>query len=110
MSINICDLCYELTAVSCYGLINLEVGLDANTSYTVFIQDKFVNYYTETIISDGIGSLLLNLDNFPDGLFTPFSGYYTISVSTNSLNNTFEDLTLEGETYSCIKAKFIDVD
>lgn len=109
MSINVCDLCYELTAVSCYGQLRLDIGQMANRVMTAFVEDKFGNFFAQGVLTDGIGSITLQMADFPEGMFNPYSGIYTVSISTSSLQSTYENMTIEGDNYNCIKVKFVDV-
>lgn len=110
MSINLCDTCKEITAVTCYGFLRLDIGQAVNTNYTAFIEDKFGNFFKQSVISDGVGSVTLNIDNFPDGLFTPYSGKFTFSLSTSSLNSTYETLNIDSDVYHCILLSFVNVE
>lgn len=109
MSINICDLCYEMTVEACYSALFVEAGLTPATSYTAWIEDKNERLYTQTVTTDAGGDFTLDLSAFDEGMFNAFSGSYLLTVSTSATSQTIEELTIQGQAYQCIKVSFQDI-
>ena len=105
-----CEDCHEQIGISCYGFINLITGVTANTAYTVFIEDKHGAFYTQSVTSDVSGDVSIDTSTLEEGLFHAHSGNYKVTVSTNALVSTEETLTIEGDAYTCIQLKFVDVE
>lgn len=106
MSINRCDLCYNVKVLSCTDTIEINAGLTPSTQYTVFLEDNHSNIYTRTLTTDGSGAFTLTVSDFPDGMFNAYSGSYEVSVSTSATEDTSEELTIEGSSYYCILLTF----
>lgn len=109
MSVNICDLCYEMTGEACYSALFIETGLTPATDYTVWIEDHNERLYTQAVTTDSGGDITLDLSAFDEGMFNAFSGYYIITVSTSDTSQTIEELTVQGQAYQCIKVTFHDI-
>ena len=109
MSINICDLCYEMTGEACYSALFFEAGLTPSTAYTVWIEDKNEHLYTQSVTTDSGGDITLDLTDFDEGMFNAFSGSYIVTVSTSATSQTIEELTIQGQAYQCIKVTFQDI-
>lgn len=110
MSISRCDICYELKAVACSSEVTIEANLSATTTYTVFLEDKFGQFHTQEIETDGSGTLALDITQFDEGMFTQYSGSYELSVSTDESISTYEMLIINGVSYPCVKLSFFKVD
>ena len=108
MSINICDLCYDLVGEACYSSLFIEAGLSATSDYTVHIEDKHEHSYTQDITTDDQGDITLDLTLFPDGMFTAFSGSYIVTV-TQVGETAVESIIVDGQDYSCVKLVFQEV-
>ena len=109
MSISICDLCYKIERPSCQDEITIVAGLAPTTEYTLFIRDKFDHDFTQAITTDSSGDITIDMTEFPEGMFTEFSGSYELSVSTEDLYSTHEPLTIGGVEYPCAILDFIKV-
>ncbi len=110
MSISRCDICYELKAVACSEELTIEGSLTAVTVYTVFLQDKFGHFHTQSVTTNGSGAFTLDLTAFDAGMFTAYSGSYELSVSTETTSSTYETLVINSVSYPCVKVSFYDVD
>ena len=106
MSVNICDLCYEMTGEACYSALFIEAGLTPTTDYTVWVEDRNDRIYIQAVTTDSGGDITLDLSAFDEGMFNAFSGSYIITVSTSQ---TIEELTVQGQAYQCIKVTFQDI-
>lgn len=105
MALTSCESCYVQSVESCSSAVTLAVGLTATTDYTVWLQDKFETIYKQDVTSDGSGNIELDLEAI-DLSFTPYSGEYLITISTELETNTAEDLTISGSNYNCINMSF----
>lgn len=104
-----CGSCYEMDGVACYGILTVVAGLDADTEYTIFVQDRHGAYEKQTVTTDASGDFVLDLSAFPDGMFTEFSGCYTLIASLNALLPVPEVMVVGYEEFSCIKVKFLSI-
>jgi len=110
MSCQDCDECLEVTGVACYSILDIVAGLDADTSYTVFLKDRHGNYFTQDITTDSAGDFQLDLTAFDDGMFNQYSGAYQLEVSQNALwPENPEVLTIGYEEYACLVIKFQNI-
>ena len=75
-----CCECLRVDLSNCNDGIRVNAGLIPGDSYKWIITDKFQNKYSETIIADYLGSLLINADSLPDGFFTQYSGSFDLRV------------------------------
>ena len=106
MSINLCDLCYELIVSACQDNYYLPTGLINGTDYTMSLEDLHGNVYTMTGSPTIDDEFIVTPNQFPDGMFNPYSGDYEI---TFTLNDELQELTINGAAYHCILMKIKDV-
>jgi hypothetical protein len=94
-----CGTAYTTTLSDCDDL-TLVTGL-VNGNYYFTIVDKFGKGWTNQYAVVG-GNVTLNLDNYSDGFFNEYSGYYEIFAHTLVNNYTRLNLTILGGTYNTI--------
>ena len=70
MSINLCDLCYELIVSACQDNYYLPTGLINGTDYTMSLEDLHGNVYTMTGSPTVDDEFIVTPNQFPDGMFT----------------------------------------
>jgi len=97
-----CVDCYCTSFVSCYGYLNLEVGLTASTDYFVWIQSNHGKFYVIEQTTDADGNLSIPTEDFPEGLLHEHAGKFILTISTEENENTNEDMTIGYDTYTCI--------
>ena len=111
MSITRCEICYELKVAACTTEeITLSPALSFLTVYTVFLEDKFGNFHTQSVTTTGAGAFTLDLTAFDPGMFTAYSGSYELSVSTSEVSPTYETLEINSVSYPCVLLSFYNVD
>lgn len=110
MSINICDLCYEVTVPACQDTYNIPAGLTPDTYYTLILEDSNGNIYNNLSTTLPDGSFLLTTSEFPDGMFNEWSGSYriTFSLGVGIVTEGDAELTIDGNTYFCIVMNFVN--
>ena len=106
MSINRCDLCYELIVSGCQDTYSLPTGLTAGTTYTMSIEDGHGKVFTMSGSPTAQDEFNVSPSAFPEGMFNPYSGSYEITFTEDG---ELQDLTIEGNTYPCILMKIKDV-
>jgi hypothetical protein len=77
-----------------------------NTAY-LWIKDKFENFYQDFITIEGDGSIDINFNNFPDGMFSYTFGDIMIFLTSDVTGLTTIDMNIN-KTYSCIEFNIID--
>ena len=102
-----CQSCYAASFILCSGNTSISAGLDPATVYYIWIEDKFGNFYLQQVTTDGSGSFEIDFTVFPEGLFTQYAGYFTLTVSASSAFSTDETLTINGTDYNCIVFDFV---
>lgn len=102
----ICQSCYAVSFETCTANTSISAGLDINTVYYLWVEDKFSNFYLQQVTTNGAGNFQIDFSAFPDGLFTEYAGYFTLTVSTSSAFSTDETLTFNGTDYNCILFDF----
>jgi hypothetical protein len=95
---NPCQDCYAVQFTSCNSS-EVELNLLADTTYFVWIYDRFNNIYVKEVETDGDGAFELDADDFPEGLFV--NGSITGYISDNDNTNTKEGFTVGGVDYDC---------
>lgn len=104
MSINRCDLCYEVVAdTTCgSGTTTLLIELELNTFYWMWMEDVNGNVYQYGNNTDGSGAFTFDSQWFPEGMFNAYSGPYDVSFSTSQSTNTGEPFMVDGTEYNCL--------
>lgn len=97
-----CSECYETELITCYSHLILDVSLDPNTTYYVWLKDKFNNFYIVQVTSDANGDLSVPVEEFPEGLLIENTGSFTLYISTTSATNTKETFTVGYTDYDCV--------
>lgn len=111
MSINICDLCYEVTVPECKDIYTFATGLDSGTYYTMIMEDANGNLFNYISTPDGgDGMWTLDTTYFPEGMFNQWSGTYRLTFSADTSGDATvgdEELTIDGNSYFCIVLKMV---
>jgi len=107
MSINRCDLCYELIVSACQDNYYLATGLDNNVTYTMSLADMHGNVFTMTGSPSVEDEFAIGTMDFPEGMFNAYSGNYEITFTDE--DDDIQELTIDGRNYFCILMKFKDV-
>lgn len=94
-----CNCCFNDYISNCASEIIINAGLTPGTEYTVEIKDKFDNLYNQNVTTGVDGELTIDITQLPDGLFTQYSGDFTITVFDGCDTVT---LTLNETEYTCI--------
>ena len=104
-----CESCLDITKSACEASYNFKVGLTANTDYFVVLENSKGKEYSATITSDSIGAITIDATapEFPEGMFIPESGIYTLRVFADDTKETQELLTFGTTQYYCIQLSFI---
>lgn len=101
-----CEICYQITYNQCGGDFDLELALDANTSYTLLVQNNQTGlYYSYAVTSDADGTLTWPEVDHPQGLFVPFNGPFTATILSNGDPVTF---TIGYDEYECAEFEFFN--
>ncbi len=90
---------FHASVASCSSSLTIKAGLATSGTYNCVVTDKFNNHYNPSITIDSYGSVLLDLAQFPDGLFTPYSGAFQLMLY-NVSDNSPVSMTLCGITYN----------
>jgi len=117
---NPCGHCYPLVVAACDTIKIPIEGFSKGETLWLQITDKFKNVYivVATVEANEAGTqLFIALDpaDFPDGLFTPYSGVFTIQLvgaGTTEPTQPFcdwLDFTFCDQDYSCIAMSFTNV-
>jgi hypothetical protein len=104
-----CDSIFRITlGVSQASLlasdITVKARLSANTPYWYILTDKFGKIYT----SDADGSILMDMSNFPSGLFNPYAGSFLVQVKSTLEYGTAVPLTFCGKSYDTLQIDIAD--
>lgn len=113
---NSCGGCFSLILPACGKSISIPMdGYDAGDTYWILITDKFGNRYKVRVTVeelDGQPYVSLNAIDFPAGLFTPYSGIFTIQIFEDNGSDfppvvcSWLDFTFCEVDYSCIALSF----
>lgn len=111
-----CSECYPLVLNACSETLTIPIGsgVEGNIVYWR-ITDKFNHIYEGTAILDADLNIQIEVDDFPSGLFGPFSGSFTFQVAAivdaSAPAPTYvcewTDVVVCDEPYSCISMKFV---
>ena len=106
MSVNRCDLCYELVLNPCQESYTFATGLD-NTLHTMVLRDIHGNIFTEMQNPDGAAGLwTIHASMYPEGMFNQFSGSYEVYfVEGTDTDNVSSTLYINEQEYQCILIK-----
>jgi len=96
---------FPASVSSCSSALTIKAGLATSGTYNCEITDKFNNHYNPSITIDLYGSVLLDITQFPDGLFTPYSGTFQLMLY-NASDNSPVSFTLCGTTYNGFSITF----
>ena len=100
-----CPTCYEVILNECADFILIAGGFKTGETYIIIITDKFGNEYRLTYVSDDDGSLTIDVTDLPDGLFTAYSGVFTVKIYESD-GCTPATITFCEEVYTCLKLTF----
>lgn len=106
MSINRCDLCYELIVDACQASYTFPTGLSSQT-YTMVLEDIHGNIFTEINIPDEGGNWTIHASMYPIGMFNEYSGTYEVYFVEGSgdIGDPNVPLYINETEYQCIKIK-----
>lgn len=95
-----------LTCIERVSALPFTVGtaLLSDTQYYVFVRDKFGETYVTEITTGEDGSITITENDFPN-LFSPYSGVFTIFVSSNISGSPRAELINDEDpdgSYYCI--------
>lgn len=74
-----CPVIFTDYLINCFDEIQVNTQLRAGV-YSWVIKDKFQKEYWGDIDLDSSGGFAIPLTSLPDGLFTPYSGDFTLQV------------------------------
>lgn len=94
-----CKDCYPVRFTSCFTQ-EVELGLEGNTTYYLWVYDHFNNVYVVSVTTDGNGSFIFDPNDFPEGLFAV--GSFVIYISDNDDTNSREPFNVEEQAYNCV--------
>lgn len=94
-----CSDCYPIRFTSCTPQ-EVDLGLDANTTYYLWVYDHFNNVYVVAVTTDGGGVFTFDPDDFPKGLFA--NGSFVMYISDNSHSNSSEAFNVGVTAYNCV--------
>lgn len=110
MSINICELCYEMTVPACQTSYSILTGLSHVNFHWLFLEDAHGNIFKQkgkTLQPDG-KAWVLDTTDYPDGMFNAYSGSYTLTWSDSDDIMDQVDLEINDQIYPCIILHFFD--
>ena len=100
-----CPTCFEITLNECADFIVIEGGFIVFEDYVIIITDKFGHEYRLNLTAGYDGELTIDVTDLPDGLFTAYSGVFTVKVYESD-GCTPADITICEEVYTCLKLTF----
>lgn len=109
MSINLCDVCAEITLDSCLASYTLDLNMGNSVPLVVYLHDFHGHTYTYSVTSGTDGSVTIDTTGFIEGLFHPNHGKLELTVSTSYYEETFETITYNGSPYSCLILSFREI-
>lgn len=100
-----CPTCFEITLNECADFIVIEGGFIVFEDYVIIITDKFGHEYRLNLTAGYDGELTIDVTDLPDGLFTAYSGVFTVKVYESD-GCTPATITFCEEVYTCLKLTF----
>lgn len=103
-----CETCAKITKLACQTSYNFKAQLTPNTNYWVALSNNKNKTYSAQITSDSIGGLTIDATaiEFPEGMWIPESGIYTMRVYSDAEMTTQELFTFDTTGYYCIELSF----
>jgi hypothetical protein len=99
MSCFSCDACLVLSFPWCEDILFV-VGVTPSTQYHAIVTAPNGIKYTQTVTSDTGGAIELDIDGFPEELFNPYAGIFTLEMETTAGD---EVTMVNGYTdYTCV--------
>lgn len=98
----VCPTCYQDYISSCHIGILINAGLESDTDYEWVIEDKFDHGYSGLFTTDGEGLGIIDISELPEGLFTPYSGFFKLRILSPD-SDEYSPLAINGTTYDCIE-------
>jgi hypothetical protein len=96
----VCPTCYQDYISKCSNTLTVNAQLDPDTDYKWLIEDKFGHHYSGLLTTDGGGLAVVDLSELPEGLLTPYSGFFQLQIKTLGEINA---LTIGSTQYDCIE-------
>lgn len=108
-----CDSVFRITlAVSQKSLLahNITVNghLSPSISYWYIITDKFGKMYTRGFTTDANGSFVMDMSNFPPGLFNPYAGSFLVQVKSTLEYGVAAPLVFCEKSYDTLQIDIAD--
>lgn len=100
-----CESCYLYT-LNLSDLI-ISSGIAANTTYYVWIIDKFGNIFRDQYNTDNNGNFILDEKNYPDNMFNKFSGNFRMFISSDIDGNNIIPMTWYFQNFNCVILNFV---
>lgn len=99
-----CDECFVMSLPYCPGrnIIIPTNNLINQTTYYIFIRDKFNNLYTAPTLGQSTGVFKIDTHQFPTGMFNPQFGPIDIFLTTDPAGTIVQPMTFPIATYNCI--------
>lgn len=99
----VCNDCLTLNITNCTETIEL-MGFDNSTGYKLVFTDNQSNVnYTYYEGSSNVGIITIDVSNFPDGTFNPYTTF-TVDIFDN--NDEPFSITVNGVSYDCFRLSF----
>ncbi len=105
--LNDCSSNYYVTLPACTPRFTL-TGLEPNTIYHYFIEDKFEHIYHEEVTTDDTGTMEVLASDFPDGFFNPYIGALKMDIMVGMGYCERLPITICGATFDRIIIHFKD--
>lgn len=103
-----CDTCFEAKLNECVDLIVIAGGFTVGQIYLIIITDKFGNEYRLSYTADYGGNLTIEVADLPEGLFTRFSGTFTVQFYSEDGIVKYS-FTINDNSFTCLKLSFKSV-
>lgn len=101
-----CPKCFEFTLSDCLETFIVDGGLLPDTTYFYRVTDKFGNKYSGEVETDNEGKFSMTVADFPYGLFTAYSGSFTLELSLTQIPFSPVNFWLCDVEYPCILFSF----